>query len=429
VNLPKWAILYGVVPLPPEPTPIVMSVLASGWILPPTAQLAIGLLIVSVAAIVAAKLCRRAGVAGAAVLGGLVAGVVLGPGVVGRIAPTTWVQTFVGPSDVLAAVTETMHERAALEFALATPSAAGANARDALAAIDERRSAADRAWDDARRDRQAPLHLLLACLAACVLLASGGASAVRAPVRRHQIAEALLHAAWWSVAGIAGAAAVQWLRGEPLLTVRSCVLAAASCCGPWCIGRDDRRLVQGAFRESGALLEHSGRIATTVAILLVGAAALIQPWTWHRALVAVPLVCLPLGWMVRVPVARVAERVALPSLTALLVLYVEPFSDIRPLLALALYVALEDARWLGGWLGLRLSGRAAAGPAARASFAALTVEPMIVAFVALGTLLGDMPPGLTLATLLAASAIAASANARRLVAQRMWGDAADMAAR
>ncbi|MBL9120701.1 MAG: hypothetical protein JNL80_12400 [Phycisphaerae bacterium] len=379
-------------------------------------ELLLGLLAVAGIAVISAECLRRIGLSGAPMAAGVLVGILLGPGVAGRIIPDRWTSTFEGPPTLLAAATAASRERDALLFALGDPSVIGADSSEALATLERAAREADAAWSLAReRHRNAGGFVLLG-LAAIVLLASGGATSVRAPVRRHQRTEAFVHALWWCAAGVGGAALLLWVRGDALLTTGSCLIGAAACCGPWCIGREDRLLAEGVVPEGGPLLEQSGRIANILALTLAAAALLLREELPHRAACLIVLCLLPIGWLVRMRLASVAERVALPALVAILCLSVEPFRDIGFLLPLAMYVVLEDARWIGGWIGLRLSERAGLTDAARITFASLTVEPLIVVFVAVGTVTGSLSPELAGSALLGATGIAILSKARRQVA-------------
>lgn len=384
--------------------------------LPPALAPLLGLVVVALAAIGVAWLLRRGGVTGAPLLAGLVVGVALGPGVAGRIAPELWTRAFRGPHETLSAHRANQREAGSLAFALGSPQALGSDASATIAELDAKLAASATAWEIAQRDHRFARDVALACLAALVLIASGGATAVRAPVRGHQRAEALLHAMWWCAGGAVGAVALLALVGRPLLGGSSLVVLAASCCGPWRIGREERRIAQSVAPEGAALLEHSGRIASSAAAIAVAAMPFVigsRPWA------ALAILALPIGWLVRAPIAAAVERAALPGLVAILLLAVEPFRDVAPLLAVGMYVVLEDARWLGGWLGLRLSGRAAGAGAAQASFAGLSVEPMIVAFAGIGAVAGALPNDLLASLVLGATAMAVLAKIRCTVARRL----------
>lgn len=380
------------------------------------------MVVVAGAAVLVAAALRRLGLAGAAVVGGVAAGVLLGPGVAGRLAPETWTRTFEGPPELLTELRGATSEREALHLALGQPAMAGVDATEALKEVEPRFERATLAWEEARAEHRRPLGWALLAASALTFLAAGAACAVRAPVRSVQRAEALLHATWWCAAAVAATALVTWIRGEPLGGPESLVIAAAACCGPWAIGREDRRIVREALPRGDALLEHSGRIASTVAL---GLAAAVVAMAWHRLgateriLACATLAALPVGWALRPRLIAFVECGALPALAALACLAVEPFRDLDPLLAVVLYLLLEDARWTGGWLGLRLSDRAAANEATRAALGALAVDPMILAFVGLGLAAGVLTPVVAASMVAGATIIAVLAKARRLVAGRM----------
>ncbi|MHC4247074.1 MAG: hypothetical protein ACYSUU_09760, partial [Planctomycetota bacterium] len=78
------------------------------------------LLLTMVAAIGVARLLRGLGLPGARIIGGLVVGIILGPVVLGRIAPDDWIRIVMGGQMERARIHEVERDHAAWRFAAAT---------------------------------------------------------------------------------------------------------------------------------------------------------------------------------------------------------------------------------------------------------------------------------------------------------------------
>ncbi len=380
-----------------------------------TIFLALSLLLAT--AVGAAEGLRRLRCPGASLLGGLCAGLLLGPGLFGRIAPDLHIAMFEGDRKLLAAVEVIDRERAALTFVTGVPQAHGASTTEAEADIDARRVLAIDAWERERAQHRRPLLIAMIVAAATVLAASGATTGVRSPVRRHHRVEALLNAAWSTAVPIALVALLVWWRGTSVFDPSSLLLAGAMACGAWCVTREDRRIARSVVWGGAALIEQIARWCSVIALPLLCVALLrgAEP-TWAIASIAA-LFCLPLGWTVRVPVTAIAQRAALPFLVAMSMLEIEPFRDLALGLAIVFYLIAEDGRWLGGWLGHWSSGRASGFGALRLTLAGLTVGPMIVVVVGLGRATAILDPKDGFSLLIAATAIAMLSKVRGRAAQ------------
>ncbi len=380
---------------------------------------ALGPAVIALLAVGLAAVLRRLGVAGAALLAGLTAGVLCGPGVMGRVAPELTVRILDGDPARLRELIALERERGAMSVALAAPALAGADASAAAGDLDERIAKASVAWERTREAHRAPLRVAILGLAALVLLGSGGASAVRSPIRRHHRAEALLLALWSGSASVGLSVAVMWLWGFAPLGPESLGLAAAASCGACGLTREDRRAARSVSWGAAALIEQSSRMATVMAAALLVAAmlaggALRMPWLAWAA-----LACLPVGWLLRPRMAPFVDRLVVPALMALCMLEVEPFRDLRIGLTLILYLVLEDARWLGAWLGHWSAGRATPVGAMALALAGMSVEPLVVAFAALGLVTGSHPSWLAGSLLAAATTMALLAKVRAAASRRL----------
>lgn len=387
---------------------------------------ALGPVAIALVAIGFAAVLRRLGVAGAALLAGLTAGVLFGPGVMGRVAPDLTVRILDGDPAPLRELIALERERGAMNVALASPGLAGADASAAAGDLDERIARASAAWERTREAHRAPMRVAVMGLAALVLLGSGGATAVRSPIRRHHRAEALLLALWSGAASVGLSVVVMWLWGFAPLGPESLGLAAAASCGAFALTWDDRRAARSVSWGAAALIEQASRMATALAVALLVAATLAADAPRMRWLAWAALPCLPIGWMLRPRMAAFVDRLALPALTALCMLEVEPFRDLRIGLTLVLYLLLEDARWLGAWLGHWSTGRATPVGAMVLALAGMSVEPLIVALAALGLVTGTHPSWLAGSLLVAATAIALLAKVRAAASRRLLSADAEL---
>ncbi|MHC4447766.1 MAG: hypothetical protein ACYSXF_08315, partial [Planctomycetota bacterium] len=202
-----------------------------------------------VASAAAALLLRWARLPGWPVAGGVLAGLILGPTILGRVLPQGYESLFVGGAEERR--TLDLHELLAAEA-----EATGGDASDSVAEARE-------ALREARHRHQKPLRDL-AALAAALVLAGGGA-------RRGQKPSAgtvsILSIGAWSAAvpGALALAAARWLWSWEW--PESMLVAAAVAIGPWRLGHSDREAAEGAEVEGGRLIEAAGRVASAIALV------------------------------------------------------------------------------------------------------------------------------------------------------------------
>lgn len=377
------------------------------------------LAIVALAAIALAALLRRMRVPGAAIVAGVAIGVAMGPGVMGRVAPELTVRILDGNPAILNELVALRRERAAMQLALTAPSAAGVDASEARDELDARVAEADLAWQRERLIHRGPLHAAMIGLAALLLLASGGATSVRAPVRQHHLGWAILSAVWTVAISVPLMMLVLWRIGLPLAGAPALGAAAIACCGAWCVTREQRRVAHSAVAEGAALVEHANRWASAAACAFLVASLLVAEDARMIALAMVAIACLPIGWAVRPTLTALAERSILPALTALCMVTVEPYLDIAVGLTVVLYLLVENGRWVGMWLSHWSAGYTTALGGMRLALAGMSVEPMIVALVALGAATGAFPSWMVGSMLLAATTVALLTKARDGAAWRL----------
>jgi hypothetical protein len=406
-------------------------------------SIVLGTLLVACLAVGAGAWLRRLGVPGAAAVGGLLVGLLLGPGGFGRTHPEWQVAIFEGDPAVLEAIAIVDREEAALAFAAAQPSSIGASTSDALAELEARRAAAVEAWREERERHRLPLSLATLAAAAFLLFAGGCASAVRGPMRRHQSSEALLQAAWLVLVPCAATLATLAIAGREFLAPSSLAMLAIVSVGAWAVERGDRRIAGDATREGPSLLEAANRWATAAGLLVFAAAVGVSFFhdappldADRRALLAglaVVALAAPLGWWaaqrigtgtaaalrLRGRVAGGAEFIALPCAIAWGLLWIEPFAHAGILLSIAIYVIAEDVRWVAGCVGHWTIGRERGLRALRLALAGLSLAPTMAALSAAAIATGVLEPTDALALFVAATVIALLTNYRRSAADEL----------
>ena len=406
------------------------------------------LIVVVLTSAATAHAFRRIGLRSEGIVAGLLIGVLLGPTVLGRLAPETWERTVVGPEAVEARerLEAARSERQAFSTAIG---AAGLPRETVVAGLQERDTA----------------------IAANEI----------------EVAEATLrHARPWSIATMLLAVAALWLgwsgtrRPDPTeeAPARSGVFALACWIVllPGCLTLVLLRLTTGAAIDSSMVLVaiataatawpvagpearvlrrlHVSRLVTIAALL--GTVLLIAPALAARSMgspawsvLALPLLCLGaagpavLGFGTARPKGRASIRgrrrirallggVVLPGLAALCVIRSEVLLQTPWIVAIGLILVAGDGRAIAWMLGLRFAGVPDAGEASTEEQQAPTVYPQSIgwkagllasgaggaqlAFTGAATALGGIGPGITVALVLAAAGVDLFGPVRRRMA-------------
>lgn len=409
------------------------------------------LLTVTLAAGFAAVL-RRASVAGAWVLGGLLAGLVLGPAMLGRIAPVSWERVFAGGVEERGQFEAARSERDAWRLAVGM-TAAGETAEAAGALHDDagRQGAvrdAERAWRSAIERHRAPLRVVTLALAVLVVL--------HAPRRERESPVApwptsVSVGLWSAGVPIAGALLLLWLRDESLSSPGAAAALAAVSVGSWTLVPGDRDAALAIGSDGPSLMRRAASTATVLAaaplIVMVlqvgrdpgsnaginagggpGGGGLPEP-----LLISLVISATVIGALRRAAGPRsgersvdstvvvagmgrrspVTERLLLPALAALASLQVEWIAHTSAWLVLGCLLLSGDGRWLGAWVGTLLSGRSGSGPARRLALAACGSGPLQVAIAAMALTEGVLDQAWAGALLLGALSTEVAAPLRR----------------
>lgn len=372
-----------------------------------------------------AALLRRARMPGWAVIGGVMAGVLLGPTIFGRVMPDTFEHLFVGGI-------EERHSRQSLERRHAADdkaaSAAGLS-RAALADMVQRHdlesAEALQHWEHAKWSHQRPLRNFTYVFVAATLFCAGLFAVPRPklppPTARATFISALSVGVW--AAGLPAVAAFVAMRylfeREP---AESLMTAAAVAIGPWVMTASDREAASRAEIGGGVMIQTAGRVASLAAIALAAAAL----WMYRDGTglaSAIPLLGLSAGWLIRPANWRkmraITESWMVPTLAASIAVKIDLYEH-ASLWPIAVLVLLSgDGRWIGAVLGTMIPGGRRALRTMRLVLGLMAAGPTQLAVTALGLHVGLISESIALALLAGAVLIEATVNTRRSMAQRL----------
>ena len=414
--------------------------------------------------ILCALLLRSARCPGWAVVGGAVAGILMGPAIFGRIAPDTFEKVFVGGFEQRQAL-DSLKRRQGADIL-----AAQAAGLDEEAMIEmERRHRAERApleqkLREARWEDQRPLRIGVAIVVALTLLGAGRLG-VREGDRRQGLGAPLSIGAWSSLLpGALAYVAMTWLWRHP--PAPSLLAAAAVAIGPWALTSADRQSADEAEFGGAHMIQTAGRIASVIAIA-AAVFALVMARGGPGLLWSLPLLALPIGWLLKKgsgvvfgaeaggrkrgresfseekgsgvvfrPEAEeaaqpgalrvagffsgaVLEAVLVPLLAACVGMKIDIFAyfSIWPLVVFVLLSG--DGRWLGALMGALLPGGRRGMRTMRLVMGSMACGPTQLAVAAVAAHTWAVPESVPYALLLGAVYIEMSAPLRRIMARRL----------
>jgi hypothetical protein len=389
------------------PHEILMSLAAGAVALAASAALAI--------------ILRATGMPGWRIAGGVIAGLVLGPAVLGSAWPSAHEALFIGAAEERAAMDRVESQQTADRLA-----ALEAGGPSAAAALDRDHGEAERAAVAALRDGidrdAAGRRWIVAALAGLVLLGTG---VLRGPSgANHHGRVAPLSIGVWA-AGLPAAAAlwaVGWAwgygRGTALL------VAAALAIGPWAIRAADRRSADEVEHGGASLIERAGLVSTLIAGLCAALAAFTLDGPFRHESGLWLLAAAPLGWLLpRMRETRLIREsfdvVLIPSLAAWATLRVDPPGDLALWPIVILLVVAGDVRWLGGLTGALLPGGRRGLRSMRLVLGSMACGPTQLAVTAIAAWWMALPGVLTAALVFAALAIELLSPVRSRMSDRL----------
>jgi len=374
-----------------------------------------------------AWLLRRAGFPGgatsAAIAGGLMVGIVLGPSIFGRVQPILFNTVILGAAEESQELRLIQRENGA-ELVVAEYARWGHTQLQELRARHERELTAPRATlAAATRSHQAPLRAIVLVLVAIILLAMGSQS-VRTETR----------AGFWLSAvniGLASAAlpgAIAFLIAVKLWNtsmVSAAVIAAALAIGPAALRPEERIDADAAELGGAAMLQAAARLATLIAMLALGVALFAQgqrvPW-WGLT----PMLALPAAWLIAAlvgprlyQIVPLVRNMAVPVIAAITVLNLDLFHDamLWPMVVILLFS--DDGRGLGSMLGAMLPGGRRSLRGLRLALGTVAAGSTQLAVTVVGAQAGLIPPWATLPLLLGVLLIEATSGLRRRLSSKI----------
>lgn len=369
-----------------------------------------------------AALLRWARCPGWAVVGGAVAGIVLGPSIFGRVLPAQFEAMYVGGAAQRAELEHFVRRQQA--EAIATERAGAQPELLAQLAEDQKRARAELevAWEETTWTDQRPLRVFTLCVVLLTLLGAGSFASRRNGEPPSLVASMSIGV--WS-AGLPGGlafAAVYWLWQGTL--AQAALVAAAMAIGPWVLTSIDRDAADQAELGGARMIRSAGVIAT---ILAIGAAG-FGLWRMHAGiglLIATPLLAAPLvhhlfpkkgsgvvfrGWV---------EIVLVPVLAGCVAVKIDLFANFAIWPIIVILLLSGDARWLGAFLGAMVLGGRRSLRTMRLVLGSMACGPTQLAVTALAIHTGSIPGEYAMALLLGAVLIETTVGARRSMARRL----------
>ena len=410
--------------------------------------------------IVCALLLRWVRCPGWAVVGGAVAGILLGPSIFGRIAPEAFEEAFVGGGQQRRTL-ESLRRRQGADVLASDVAGLEEPALEAmLQRHQEERAPLEEALEEARWDHQRPMRIAVSVVVALTLL-GGGSRGVREGDRRQGFIAPLSIGAWSSLLpGALAYFAMTWLWRHP--PAPSLLAAAAVAIGPWVLTAADRESADEAEFGGAHMIQTAGRIASLLAIIAAVFALVIARGA-PGLLWSLPLLALPLGWLllkkgsgvissekrgresfseekgsgvVFGPEAEEAaqfgalrirsaspgaalEIVLVPVLAACVGMRIDIYAHFA-LWPIVVFVLLSgDGRWLGALMGAMLPGGRRGMRTMRLVMGSMACGPTQLAVAALAAHTWAAPEAILYGLLLGAIYIEMSTPLRRIMARRL----------
>ncbi len=368
-----------------------------------------------------AALLRWARCPGWPVVGGVVAGIILGPTVFGRVLPDRYDEMLVGGRQQQQALQELTGQQGADRLV-----AEGTGLDDeSISALDDRQARAriesESQYRDATWSHQRPLRVFVGIIVAVMLL---GATVHRIPAGGDGQAVGALSMGAWSAA-LPGGLAFFFMRWAWDAGVHEAALAAAAVAiGPWALTAVDRLAADEAELGGARLVQTAGRIATVIALALaVGAlwhARQERGLLWGASLAAVVL-----GWLIPAPtmtltrVRAALSHLVVPAVAASVAVKVDLLDDFAFWPCLVIPLLSGDGRWSGAFAGATILGGRRGLRTMRLVLGSMAAGPAQLAVTAVALHTWLLAPRYGMALLLGATLVELMTPARRGMARRL----------
>lgn len=380
---------------------------------------ALAILIIIVVPVCAAALLKWARCPGWALIGGAVAGIILGPSIFGRVLPDQFEKLFVGGITQRADLDQ-LRSRQGADVLAAEKTGAMAERLDEINRdqIAERKDL-ESAWEKAKYNDQIALRYFTFVIVALTLLSAGSVSR-QDKDQRANIVTSMSVGVW--AAGLPGGlafAAMYFLWDMPL--EQSLVVAATTAIGPWALTVIDREAADQAELGGAAMMQNAGRIATVIAIITVAVALYIKS-SAYGLLITTPLLAAVIPWLSpQLPhfIERAASHLFVPILGACVGMKIDIYTDfsIWPIIAI-LFIG-GDIRWMGAYFGAMILGGRSSLRTMRLVLGSMACGPTQLAVTAIAIHTWSIPGKYAFALLLSAMLIEVTVGARRSMAQRL----------
>ena len=392
-------------------------------------SVAVAIILLVAVPVVAAALLRWARCPGWAVLGGAVAGIVLGPSIFGRALPAQFVTLYVGGVEQQAELEHFVRRQQADAIA-AEHAGAGPERLAELADVQKQaRDDLDTAWNEAKWADQRPLRAFTVAVVVLTLLGAGSLSGRNDGQPRSLVASMSVGA--WS-AGLPGGlafAAMYWPWHRPLS--EAVLVGAAVAIGPWVLTSIDREAADQAELGGAHMLQTAGLMATVLAVAAV-ACGLWLPKGIPGLLLATPLLAAPLAHHFfpqkgsgvvfggfRAMGGAWLEPVLVPVLAGCVAIKIDLFAHFAVWPIVVLLLLSGDGRWLGAYLGAMVLGGRRSLRTMRLVLGTMACGPTQLAITALAIHTWSLPGEYAMALLLGAVLIETTVGARRSMARRL----------
>lgn len=382
-----------------------------------------GLLLLLVVPPLAAMTLRAARMPGWRVAGGLLAGLMLGPSIMGLVWPDQHERWLVGGGEAHQALQqlERQHQADLLAMEQIT---ASETSRDDLAHEHERSlREARQAVVEARWKHQRPLRWLVVIAATFLLLSAG---MIGVPRSAGSSPGAVLSIGLGQLLLPGGIMFFMMFFVWEETLARALLVAAAAGIGPWALGRVDREVADDAEHHGARLVQSAGRVASVVAIgVSFTGIWLVSGWSgvWWM----MPLAALLLGWLgsprlgtsMRDRMIWSLELSVVPIIAAAAVLHINLFEQTALWPTIVLLLVSADGRWLGAFVGAIIPGGRQVLSSMRLVLGSMAAGPTQLAVAALAAHAMALPGEMALALAVGALMIEITTPARRGLARRI----------
>ena len=386
--------------------------------------LTLTLLLISLLAVGTAIFLRALRLPGYRILSGLLIGILLGPTILGRIAPNQWESTFAGGMEARSALREMDRSHAAWLLASQTAGISESGITEEKIAHEFAREELIEIEEMTRHEHQTPwmvLTLIFAAIASVCASRTPNPQSLEGSLLR---SDGISSGIWFASIPILGTLLVADLLGYSPLDPEILVVAAAVSVGPRALGHQEIKNSTQALPGSDEWLPRAALTATLISAVLVSYAAfsgLRSAWI----VVAIILLGIPRkGWLaVHRTFRRIdLELIVVPSLAALSIIMSEVVLEWMLIPVIAICVLGGDGRWLGGVIGIRLQGGATMNQAYRVAFSLLETTIPQLAITAAAAACGAIDGIWTVALLTGIAVVELSRPARSWMENQLIPD-------